>query len=68
VESNIEQTRRGMTIQAFCDWSGVGRSFAYNLIQEGKIRARKAGKRTLIDAASAQAWWDALPEGTSKAA
>jgi excisionase family DNA binding protein len=40
---------------------GFSRSFTYNLISEGKIRAVKVGGRTLVDVAATKAWLDSLP-------
>ncbi len=41
--------------------SGVGRSFLYEQIRAGKLKARKLGRRTLILAADLQSWLAALP-------
>jgi excisionase family DNA binding protein len=41
---------------------GTSRSTLYLLIKQRKIRAIKRGGRTLIDVASADAYFDALPE------
>ncbi|WP_018260558.1 helix-turn-helix domain-containing protein [Methylobacterium sp. WSM2598] len=41
--------------------SGVGRSFLYEQIKAGKLKARKLGRRTLIMAADLQSWLAALP-------
>lgn len=45
------------TIHAFCARYAVGRSFTYELIKADQLLARKAGRRTLIDAASAAEWY-----------
>jgi excisionase family DNA binding protein len=42
--------RQVFTIDDFCDTFGPGRSTIYRLIRERKIRAVKAGGRTLIPA------------------
>lgn len=41
--------------------SGVGRSFLYEQIKAGKLKARKLGRRTLILATDLQSWLAALP-------
>lgn len=41
--------------------AGVGRSTNYEEINAGRLKARKAGRRTLIARADLQAWLDALP-------
>jgi len=50
-----------MSIRAFCQAYSVGRSLAYQLIADGNLVARKAGTKTLIDRASAERWYNALP-------
>ena len=50
-----------MSIRAFCQAYSVGRSLAYRLIADGSLVARKAGAKTLIDRASAERWYNALP-------
>lgn len=51
----------GYTIKEFCTLAGVGRSFVYEQIAEGRLRAVKAGSRTLIRCGDAAAYLDALP-------
>ncbi|TCN25885.1 hypothetical protein EV184_118109 [Sinorhizobium americanum] len=51
------------TIEEFCRAYAVGRSLAYKEIASGRLRTRKAGRRTLILSADANAWANALPEG-----
>ena len=48
------------SIPAFCDWAGIGRSMTYKEIGAGRLRAIKAGKRTLIPVPEAQRWLDNL--------
>lgn len=42
--------------------AGIGRTYLYELIKEKRIRAKKAGRRTLIVAESLHAWLDSLPD------
>ena len=51
----IDYERLGaFTIHDFCKLYGLGRSKAYQILNAGQIHARKAGKITLIDKASAE--------------
>jgi excisionase family DNA binding protein len=45
----------------FCERYNVGRTTVHQEIKEGRLKARKAGRRTLIGNEDAQAWWLALP-------
>lgn len=48
-------------IPEFCRRYRVGRSFTYTEIASGRLTARKAGRRTLILSADAEAWAQGLP-------
>jgi len=50
-----------MTLAQFCALYGVGRSYVYLLMHSGALRAVKAGKRTLVRRADAEAWLASLP-------
>jgi hypothetical protein len=56
--------QRGMSISQFCQRYGVGRTKAYEEIRAKRLRARKAGKRTIIDGDDAEDWFQHLPEAT----
>jgi excisionase family DNA binding protein len=49
------------TISAFCAWANVGRTFTYELINRGMLRAVKVGGKTLIPKSDARAWLASLP-------
>jgi predicted DNA-binding transcriptional regulator AlpA len=51
-----------LTIPAFCHTYGVGRSKTYELIGASILEAKKFGAKTLIDRASAEAWYRSLPD------
>jgi hypothetical protein len=53
---------RGYRINDWCRTRGRSRRTAYRLLAEGKLKARKHGKSTIITAQSDQTWWDSLPE------
>ena len=38
----------GLTIHEACTYSGIGKTKLYEAIASGKLKAHKAGKRTLI--------------------
>lgn len=50
------------SINDFCRAVGIGRSKAYAEIKDGRLRAIKCGKRTLIRSADAEAWLNSLAE------
>jgi len=52
---------RAMSIADFCARYGVGRTKVYEEINAKRLRARKAGKRTLIADDDAEAWLRHLP-------
>lgn len=56
------------TIAAFCRSFGIGRSLAYSEIAAGRLRVRKAGRRTLVLKADAEAWASNLPVGRKRQA
>ena len=48
------------TVKDFCRAYGIGRTMTYELIGQGRLRAVKAGARTLIDEESARVWFATL--------
>ena len=56
-----DDLRGALSIDGFCKLYGLGRTFAYELIKEGKLRAVKCGNRTLILRRDAEAWARSLP-------
>jgi hypothetical protein len=63
--SEAEQARRArqraMSILKFCERYGIGRTLAYAEIRANRLRARKAGKRTIITEDDAEDWLRHLP-------
>jgi hypothetical protein len=55
------ETLGALSIPAFCQTYGVGRTRAYEMIGAGIVEAKKFGASTLIDRASAEAWYHSLP-------
>jgi hypothetical protein len=50
-----------MALNDFCKRYGVGRSYAYLEIKAGRLKALKAGARTLVRVADAEAWLSSRP-------
>jgi hypothetical protein len=57
----IPETAAAFSILEFCAWAGVGRSSAYQQLRDGKLRAKKIGKRTVVLRADAEHWLAELP-------
>ncbi|CDX30875.1 Phage excisionase (fragment) [Mesorhizobium sp. ORS 3359] len=53
------------SIEAFCEFYGIGRTHAFGEIKAGRLRARKSGRRTIVLRSDAEAWAQALPERTA---
>jgi excisionase family DNA binding protein len=53
--------RQGLSIAEACAMAGIGRTKIYQAIADGRLRARKCGKRTLILRDDLHAFLTALP-------
>jgi hypothetical protein len=53
--------QRAMSVAKFSEDYGIGRTKAYEELKSGRLRGRKAGKRTLISQQDADAWLLRLP-------
>lgn len=51
-------------VEEFAELMGIGRTTAFNLIREGRVKAVKLGARTLIPASEAKALIAALSAAT----
>jgi excisionase family DNA binding protein len=51
-----------VTIPKACSMTGLGRTSIYRLFDEGKLKKRKAGKRTLILVADLKTYIESLTE------
>jgi hypothetical protein len=56
------------SVERACEILGVTRTWMFDTIKAGQIVTHKAGRRTLIDMASAKACIDALPPSGGEAA
>lgn len=54
------------SVDAFAELIGGGRNLVYNEIKEGRLRARRCGRRTFIVRPDAEAWLSSLEEGTAE--
>ena len=53
--------KMALRVSETCKTYGVSRTFLYGEIKAGRLRARKAGRRTLIDPVDAELWLKSLP-------
>ena len=51
------------TVTGACDAAGIRSSKLYEEIAAGRLRAKKAGSRTLIMAEDLRSWLASLPDG-----
>ena len=63
--NSIEQ--EAFSIDETCQASGLGRSTIYEEIREGRLIARKCGRRTIILKADRQSWLESLPRTGNEA-
>lgn len=56
-----DQQKLAYTLKEFMALAGVGRSFVYDELAEGRLKAVKAGRKTLIRDEDARAWLGSLP-------
>lgn len=58
----MDNQKAAMTVDEFCGWASIGRSKFYQEVNEGRIRLRKIGRKSVITMTDAQTWLDGLPE------
>jgi excisionase family DNA binding protein len=56
------ELERYLSLESACKYGDFGRSYAYRLIDTGKITARKLGKRVMVERASIDRYLRALPK------
>jgi hypothetical protein len=59
--SNKPPAKRLLSIDDFMAAYRVSRTYTYDELKSGRLRARKAGDRTLIEPKEAERWVKALP-------
>ena len=62
VPDQYDNFRGALSLTAFCRTYNIGLTFTYEQIKRGKLRAVKAGTKTLILRADAERWSRALPQ------
>jgi excisionase family DNA binding protein len=62
IETLTRVEKVAYTINEAMAATGLGRTRIYEEIKHGRLKAVKAGKRTLIPVKSITAWTDQLPE------
>lgn len=55
--AGVSIERVAISVAEFCATYGVGKSFLYEELKSGRLKARKVGARTLIPTDEARAWW-----------
>lgn len=55
------KSKRALSLEEFCCEYGIGRTRAYEELKSGRLRGRKAGRRTIISRDDAEAWLVHLP-------
>lgn len=53
--------KNALSINDFCERYDVGRTYTYQELASGRLRALKAGRRTIIPVSEAERWLEALP-------
>lgn len=57
----LDLQREGLSILEACAVAGIGRTKIYEAISEGRLKARKFGKRTIVLRADLQTFLSGLP-------
>ena len=60
--SEVAFPRTALRVREACDSLSISRSKLYEEVAAGRIKALKAGSRTLIPVASIDAWLNSLPD------
>jgi excisionase family DNA binding protein len=61
IDRNVTGRRAAYTIKEVCALTGLGRDGVYRAINEGRLRARKFGKRTLVLDPDLHGFLESLP-------
>ncbi len=61
----MTSSAKAYSVSEFCRQYSIGRTTVYTEVKAGRLRLRKAGKRSLIASEDAEAWIDSLPTSSS---
>jgi excisionase family DNA binding protein len=61
------EEKQAFSPDEFARRNGLGRTFVYKEIREGRLDARKAGRRRIITRRAERAWQDSLPSANPSA-
>jgi excisionase family DNA binding protein len=62
----MEDFKRAMSVEQAAKAAGIGRTLLFAEIREGRITARKVGRRTIITLDDLDAWLKSLPVKAGK--
>lgn len=62
VPNQYDELRGAYSLAAFCRTYNIGLTFTYQQIKDNKLRAVKAGSKTLILRRDAETWAMSLPD------
>jgi excisionase family DNA binding protein len=57
-----ESVKVAFDIAGLCEAYGVGRSFVYEELAEGRLKAKKLGRKNLVAKVEADRWFASLPD------
>jgi hypothetical protein len=61
-------TKRGLSVKEFLGEYGIGLTHFYKEVNEGRLRVRKVGRRTIVVRDDAESWLQSLPALSTRAA
>ena len=59
---NTTSQKGAYSVNEFMAWASIGRSKFYQEVNEGRLKIRKIGAKTVVTATDANAWLNSLPE------
>jgi excisionase family DNA binding protein len=62
-----QQERQAFSPDEVAQRNGIGRSLVFQEIKEGRLKAQKVGRRTIVTRQAEKAWQDSLPSANLSA-